>query len=71
MDRNKVTEFAESLGAKASSSVSSKTSFVIYGENAGSKLDKAKSAGVQTLSEDEFFRLLEEKGLWNSSSPKP
>lgn len=47
----------ESLGAHAGSSVSSKTNYLICGENAGSKLDKAKALNVPVLSPAEFFRM--------------
>lgn len=46
------------LGGKVSSSVSKNTDFVIAGENAGSKLDKANSLGVEIISEDDFMRFL-------------
>ncbi len=49
----------EPLGAKVSGSVSKKTDFVIYGEEAGSKYDKAVSLGVATLTEDEMKRMLQ------------
>ncbi|WP_312460639.1 NAD-dependent DNA ligase LigA, partial [Proteiniclasticum sp.] len=45
------------LGAKVTSSVSKKTDFVIYGEEAGSKLTKAESLGVKTLTEAEFLKM--------------
>jgi len=54
VSRDEVKAYLESLGAKVSSSVSKKTDFVIYGEDAGSKLDKANELGVITLSEDEM-----------------
>lgn len=47
----------EALGAHAGSSVSSKTNYLICGENAGSKLEKAKALGVTVLTPAEFFRM--------------
>lgn len=52
--RNGIKEKLEALGAKVSGSVSKKTDYVIAGEAAGSKYDKAKSLGVTILSEEEF-----------------
>ena len=52
--RDEIKIFLENLGAKVSSSVSKKTDFVIYGEDAGSKYDKAIELGVKILSEDEM-----------------
>lgn len=49
----------EALGAKVAGSVSKKTDYVIYGEDAGSKYDKALSLGVETLTEDEMKRMLQ------------
>ncbi len=56
--RNEATELLENLGAHVSGSVSSKTDYVIYGTEAGSKLDKARQLNVMTLSEEEFEKLL-------------
>ncbi|MFT7824623.1 MAG: NAD-dependent DNA ligase LigA [Sulfurimonas sp.] len=56
--RGKIKAMLESLGAKVSGSVSKKTDFVIYGEEAGSKLAKAESLGVATLTEDEMKAML-------------
>ncbi|XZH19537.1 NAD-dependent DNA ligase LigA [Clostridium perfringens] len=56
--RTSIKEKLESLGAKVSGSVSKKTDFVIAGEAAGSKYDKAKSLGVTILSEDEFENMI-------------
>jgi DNA ligase (NAD+) len=52
--RDEVKAYLESLGAKVSGSVSKKTDFVIYGEEAGSKLTKAREFGVATITEDEM-----------------
>ncbi len=56
--RNEASELLENLGAHVSGSVSSKTDYVIYGSEAGSKLDKARQLNVTTLSEEEFEKLL-------------
>jgi DNA ligase (NAD+) len=58
--REEVSARLEELGAKVSGSVSKKTSFVVVGENAGSKLDKATSLGVPTLDEEALQMLFEE-----------
>jgi len=56
--RDEIKEMLEKLGAKVSGSVSKKTDFVIYGEEAGSKLDKALELGVKTLSESELNEMI-------------
>ena len=60
MGRKEIEDLITSLGGKASGSVSKKTDYVIAGENAGSKLDKANQLGVKVLSEDEFFSAIEQ-----------
>ena len=55
MNRNEAKALLEMLGANVSGSVSKKTDYVIYGENAGSKLAKATALGVATMSEAEFM----------------
>ncbi|MEA4964483.1 MAG: NAD-dependent DNA ligase LigA [Oscillospiraceae bacterium] len=56
--REEATEKIERFGGKAAASVSKKTSFVVAGENAGSKLRKAAELGVPVLTEAEFLELL-------------
>ena len=56
--RDDIQKIVEENGGKLSSSVSKKTNFVIAGESAGSKLDKANQLGVKVISEDDFERLL-------------
>ncbi len=58
--RNDVTKLIEDNSGKASSSVSKKTSFVIAGENAGSKLTKAHELGVEVKTIEEFIKMIEE-----------
>lgn len=57
--REEIKELIESLGGKVSGSVSKKTHYVVYGEEAGSKLEKAIDLGVATLNETEFEELME------------
>lgn len=56
--RDEIKELIHRLGGKASGSVSKKTTFVVAGEEAGSKLDKARELGVQILTEAEFVELV-------------
>ena len=56
--REEAKEIIESLGGKVSSSVSKKTDYVLAGEEAGSKLDKAKELGVKVIDEKEFERMV-------------
>jgi DNA ligase (NAD+) len=61
MTRDEAKAMAERLGAKVAASVSKKTDYVVAGPGAGSKLDKAKEAGVVVLTEDEWFELVGER----------
>ncbi len=56
--RDEIHKIIEREGGKASGSVSSRTSYLVAGEAAGSKLEKARSVGVEVLSEDEFLALM-------------
>ena len=60
--RDEITEAITSRGGKASASVSSKTDFVVAGEAAGSKLDKAQELGI-TILDEAGFKVLLEKGI--------
>ena len=56
--RNEAAAIIESFGGKTSSSVSKKTSYVLAGEEAGSKLDKANKLGVAVINEEEFNNMV-------------
>ena len=58
MTRDEASALIKERGGKVSGSVSSKTSFVLAGDEAGSKLTKAKSLGVEIIDEDEFFKMI-------------
>lgn len=58
--RNEAEEIIEKFGGKVSSSVSKKTSYVLAGEDAGSKLTKAETLGVQIISEQDFNEMIQE-----------
>ncbi|MBO7537138.1 MAG: NAD-dependent DNA ligase LigA [Alphaproteobacteria bacterium] len=60
LSRDEAKEIIEKLGGKASSSVSAKTYLVVAGENAGSKLEKARNLGVKIISEQEFLEMIQE-----------
>lgn len=60
MTRDEASEIIKQHGGKTSSSVSKKTNFVLAGENAGSKLDKAQDLGVIILTEEDFLKMIKE-----------
>lgn len=58
--RDEATERIERFGGKAAGSVSKKTSYVVVGENAGSKERKARELGITILSEEQFLEMIQE-----------
>ena len=62
MDRSEAEDMIRKYGGKVSSSVSGKTSYLLAGEAAGSKLTKAKRLNIPIISEDELFEILKLKG---------
>ncbi len=62
MSRKEASDLIEKYGGKTSSSVSKKTSFVLAGEEAGSKLTKANQLGIPVITEEEFLRMLPSSG---------
>ena len=59
LSRDDATKIIEDNGGTVTSSVSKKTSFVLAGENPGSKLDKAQDLGVIILTEKDFLEMIE------------
>jgi DNA ligase (NAD+) len=56
--RDEIEDLIKKLGGKATGSVSKKTDYLVAGENAGSKLDKARELGVTVLTEEDFEKLV-------------
>ena len=56
--RQEAKNLVEKMGARLVSSVSQKTDYVVVGENAGSKYDKAKALRIKTITEEEFGELM-------------
>ncbi len=61
MTRNQAGDIIKLHGGQTSSSVSKNTSYVLAGENAGSKLDKAQALGITILTEDDFLEMIKEE----------
>jgi DNA ligase (NAD+) len=62
MTREQAAEALEQRGAKVAGSVSKKTTCVVYGTDAGTKLEKARKLGIETMDEDQFLALIMTKG---------
>ena len=58
MSRDEATELIKANGGKVSGSVSKKTSYVVAGEDAGSKLTKAEQLGITVISEEKLFEMI-------------
>ena len=56
--RDEIEDLIKKLGGKSTGSVSKKTDYVVAGEKAGSKLEKAKALGVPVLTEENFDKLI-------------
>jgi DNA ligase (NAD+) len=61
LSRKDATDLVEANGGHVVGSVSKKTTFVVVGEDAGSKLEKARELGIEVLDEDAFLNLLGEQ----------
>ena len=59
LKRSQASKLIEENGGKVSSSVSKKTSFVLAGEDAGSKLEKAKNLNIKVINESEFLKMID------------
>ena len=68
MTRDEAGERLKALGAKVAGSVSKRTSYVICGQDAGSKRTKAETLGVPILTEQQFLRILDQGGIPESPS---
>jgi DNA ligase (NAD+) len=60
LSRQQAEQAIRQAGAKAASSVSKKTDYVLAGQNPGSKLDKAKELGVEVINEEQFMEMIKD-----------
>jgi DNA ligase, NAD-dependent len=67
LKRDEAKNLIQKAGGKITNSVSAKTNYVVVGEDAGSKLEKAQSLGIQQLSESELLELLEQPKIVSES----
>jgi DNA ligase (NAD+) len=67
LKRDEAKDLIQKAGGKVTNSVSAKTNYVVVGEDAGSKLEKAQSLGIQQLSESELLELLEQPKIVSES----
>jgi DNA ligase (NAD+) len=58
MSRDEARKIVEEMGAQTAASVSKKINYVVAGEEAGSKLDKAKTLGIKIIDEEAFLTLI-------------
>ncbi len=58
LTREQAKEMIEQAGGKVAAAVSKKTSYVLAGEDAGTKLDKARTLGIRIITEEEFLAML-------------
>ncbi len=63
MGRSQAKQYLQQLGAKVAGSVSTKTSCLIAGPGAGSKLSKAEELGIKVINEEDFVSLLTQHGI--------
>jgi DNA ligase (NAD+) len=61
MTRNEAKDKIQAAGGKVTGSVSKSTNFVVYGDNAGSKLTKAQNLGIETIDEGALKKILSDQ----------
>lgn len=64
MGRDEAAQLLQTLGARVSGSISSKTKCLVAGEKAGSKLDKAQKLGIRVINEQDFLNLMQDYGVY-------